>query len=99
MNDMKQEGNTKIETVEEVEDKWAADVWTYANATLLPRTKSVSLPALLPQETTPDRKQWYMGDNIPGKPREPLLYMGGTDKYHRIIKETAQQGYTGFVRS
>ncbi|TIA12454.1 hypothetical protein D6C80_06855 [Aureobasidium pullulans] len=79
---MKQEGNTKIETVEEVEDKWAADVWTYANATLLPRTKS-----------------WYMGDNIPGKPREPLLYMGGTDKYHRIIKETAQQGYTGFVRS
>lgn len=99
MNDMKQEGNTKIETVEQVEDKWAADVWTYANATLLPRTKSVSLPALLPQETTPDRKQWYMGDNIPGKSREPLLYMGGTDKYHRIIKETAQQGYTGFVRS
>ncbi|KAK7735584.1 hypothetical protein SLS53_007498 [Cytospora paraplurivora] len=44
----------------------------------------------------PGTKSWYMGDNIPGKPREPLLYMGGVTSYYKILTETASNGYPGF---
>jgi hypothetical protein len=41
-------------------------------------------------------RQWYMGTNIPGKPREPLIYLGGVPNYYKTIGETAASGYTGF---
>lgn len=37
-----------------------------------------------------------MGDNIPGKPREPLLYLAGVPTYYKTLGETAKNGYTGF---
>ncbi|KAL6241605.1 hypothetical protein RBB50_011386 [Rhinocladiella similis] len=40
---------------------------------------------------------WYMGANIPGKPREALNYMGGMPKYTDIIERCAKDGYNGFV--
>jgi hypothetical protein len=40
-----------------------------------------------------------MGDNIPGKPREPLLYLGGVPNYYKSISEVATQGYTGFTQA
>lgn len=42
---------------------------------------------------------WYMGSNIPGKPREALNYMGGMPKYNKLIKACATSGYEGFVIS
>ncbi|PGH07222.1 hypothetical protein AJ79_06326 [Helicocarpus griseus UAMH5409] len=45
----------------------------------------------------PSTKSWYMGDNIPGKPREPLNYLGGVPQYWKSCKECAQKGYEGFV--
>ncbi|KUI63458.1 Baeyer-Villiger monooxygenase [Cytospora mali] len=44
----------------------------------------------------PGTKSWYMGDNIPGKPREPLLYLGGVPNYYKTLNETASNGYPGF---
>ncbi|KAK9777623.1 hypothetical protein SCAR479_05671 [Seiridium cardinale] len=44
----------------------------------------------------PGTKTWYMGDNIPGKPREPLIYLGGVDNYYKTINEAAANGYDGF---
>ncbi|KAI0127323.1 cyclopentanone 1,2-monooxygenase [Xylariales sp. AK1849] len=44
----------------------------------------------------PGTKSWYMGDNIPGKTREPLLYLAGVSTYAKTIKEAAANGYTGF---
>ncbi|KAK8072654.1 hypothetical protein PG996_006002 [Apiospora saccharicola] len=44
----------------------------------------------------PETRSWYMGDNIPGKPREPLLYLGGVPTYYKTLGETAKNGYTGF---
>lgn len=41
-------------------------------------------------------KSWYMGDNIPGKPREALNYMGGLSAYEDSIKACAAEGYEGF---
>ncbi|KAF2475002.1 FAD/NAD(P)-binding domain-containing protein [Lindgomyces ingoldianus] len=44
----------------------------------------------------PTAKSWYMGDNIPGKPREPLIYLGGVPTYYKTISECAANGYMGF---
>ncbi|KAI1869812.1 uncharacterized protein JN550_005793 [Neoarthrinium moseri] len=44
----------------------------------------------------PGTKSWYMGDNIPGKPREPLIYLGGVPNYYKTINEVAAKGYSGF---
>lgn len=40
--------------------------------------------------------QWYMGDNIPGKPREPYIYMGGVPNYYKAINDSAKNNYAGF---
>lgn len=37
-----------------------------------------------------------MGDNIPGKVREPLIYLGGVPSYYKAINECAAAGYAGF---
>jgi cation diffusion facilitator CzcD-associated flavoprotein CzcO len=39
---------------------------------------------------------WYMGTNIPGKPREPLNYAGGVPLYIKTINDVLKNGYEGF---
>jgi cyclohexanone monooxygenase len=39
---------------------------------------------------------WYLGANIPGKPRVFLPYAGGYDKYRGICDALARNGYQGF---
>ena len=41
---------------------------------------------------------WYMGANIPGKPRQLLSYFGVND-YMDICNESSNSGYSGFVLS
>jgi cyclohexanone monooxygenase len=41
---------------------------------------------------------WYMGANVPGKPRVFLPYVGGFQNYSRICDEVVRDGYRGFVR-
>jgi len=45
----------------------------------------------------PLANSWYMGANIPGKPRVFLPYAGGFMNYRRICNEIAADGYRGFV--
>ena len=40
---------------------------------------------------------WYMGANIPGKPRVFLPYAGGFMAYRKICNEIATEGYRGFA--
>lgn len=40
-----------------------------------------------------------MGDNIPGKTREPLIYLGGVPNYYKLLNECAANNYEGFVFS
>ncbi|MHA6794328.1 flavin-containing monooxygenase [Pseudonocardia bannensis] len=42
---------------------------------------------------------WYMGANIPGKPREMLNYPGGLPTYLQKWQECKDAGYEGFVTS
>ena len=41
-------------------------------------------------------KSWYMGANIPGKPRVFLPYIGGLGAYTIICDEVVAEGYRGF---
>jgi hypothetical protein len=51
-----------------------------ANATLLPLANS----------------SWYLGANVPGKPRVFMPYAGGMAKYAEICDQVAANGYEGF---
>ncbi|MBU2534154.1 MAG: NAD(P)/FAD-dependent oxidoreductase, partial [Alphaproteobacteria bacterium] len=44
----------------------------------------------------PQAASWYMGANIPGKPRVFLPYIGGVGKYREKCDEIAAAGYEGF---
>lgn len=43
----------------------------------------------------PETDSWYMGANVPGKPREQLIYLGGVDKYAKEAT-AALDGWKGF---
>jgi cyclohexanone monooxygenase len=44
----------------------------------------------------PVANSWYMGANVPGKPRVFLPYVGGFGNYTRICEDVARDGYRGF---
>ncbi len=44
----------------------------------------------------PQANSWYMGANIPGKPRVFMPYIGGVDAYCDKCDEVAAKGYVGF---
>jgi cyclohexanone monooxygenase len=39
---------------------------------------------------------WYLGSNIPGKPRVFMAYLAGTHTFRKICDEIAADGYRGF---
>lgn len=41
----------------------------------------------------PKSRNWYMGDNIPGKPRRMLIYLGGFPAYREACESAAANGY------
>lgn len=47
----------------------------------------------------PLANSWYVGANIPGKPRVFMPYVGGFDRYKRRCDEIAAKDYEGFTLS
>jgi cyclohexanone monooxygenase len=45
----------------------------------------------------PLANSWYVGANIPGKPRVFMPYVAGLDKYRAICHEVSASGYRGLV--
>jgi cyclohexanone monooxygenase len=45
----------------------------------------------------PQANSWYMGANIPGKPRIFMPYIGGVNTYRQICNDVVAKGYEGFV--
>ena len=78
---MRANGLTRIEVDPGRVDGWQAAIDDAAQATLMPHTAS----------------SWYLGANIPGKPRVFMPYVGGMVKYRGICAEIAARGYDGFV--
>jgi len=55
-------------------------------------TKELADATLLPEATS-----WYLGANIPGKPRVFMVYLGGGKHYKDVISRCAAEGYAGFT--
>ncbi len=47
----------------------------------------------------PIGNSWYLGANVPGKPRVFMPYIGGVGRYRQICAEVASDGYRGFELS
>jgi len=73
----------RIEARPESMDSWVEQVNSAANATLLPLATH----------------SWYLGANVPGKPRVFMPYAGGMATYRKICEEIAAEGYRGFALS
>ncbi len=70
-----------IEATAAAEDAWIAHVNEVADGTML---------------TAPSCNSWYLGANIPGKPRIFMPYVGGVAEYRRRCDEIVAAGYEGF---
>jgi len=77
---MRSHGLKRIEPSNEAVDSWVAHANAAADATLLPQAKH----------------SWYLGANIPGKPRVFMPYAGGMARYRKICAEVAAKNYEGF---
>jgi len=45
----------------------------------------------------PKANSWYLGANVPGKPRVFMPYAGGVGEYRKKCDEVAGKGYEGFL--
>jgi cyclohexanone monooxygenase len=52
---------------------------------------------LASQTLYPQANSWYMGANIPGKPRVFMPYTGGVGVYGQKLAEVAGADYEGFT--
>ena len=69
-----------VETSEAAMTEWGAAVNAAAAATLLPQASS----------------SWYLGANVPGKPRVFMPYAGGMARYRALCEDVVADGYRGF---
>jgi cyclohexanone monooxygenase len=44
----------------------------------------------------PNANSWYVGANVPGKPRIFMPYLGGAAIYKKVIDDVASKDYEGF---
>ncbi|WP_343896335.1 flavin-containing monooxygenase [Craurococcus roseus] len=75
-------GATGVRTIEATQE--AEDAWVAHGMEVANRT-------LYPRAAS-----WYMGANIPGKPRVFMPYIGGVGVYREKCDEIAAKGYEGF---
>jgi cation diffusion facilitator CzcD-associated flavoprotein CzcO len=80
---MRAHGLARIEARPEAMERWVNEVNTAAEATLLPEA----------------HHSWYLGANVPGKPRVFMPYAGGMAHYRKICNDVAGRGYEGFAMS
>ncbi|HEY9567199.1 MAG TPA: NAD(P)/FAD-dependent oxidoreductase [Thalassobaculum sp.] len=73
-------GAARIEANAPAAERWVEQVNAAAEATLLPQAGH----------------SWYLGANIPGKPRVFMPYAGGMAHYRRICDAVVEKGYEGF---
>jgi cyclohexanone monooxygenase len=65
-----------------------------AQETWVRQVNEIAAATLFPQADS-----WYMGANIPGKPRVFMPYPGGVGTYRQLCTEIAAKGYEGFVKT
>jgi cyclohexanone monooxygenase len=81
---LRERGFTTIEPMPEAQEAWVAHVNEVAEGTMF---------------TAPSCSSWYLGANVPGKPRVFLPYVGGLPRYIEQVDAIAARGYEGFALS
>jgi cyclohexanone monooxygenase len=77
---VKRTGHLTIEATKLAEENWFAHVNDVGSRTRLALANN----------------SWYVGANVPGKPRFVMPYMGGAATYMQEIERVAQDNYAGF---
>jgi cation diffusion facilitator CzcD-associated flavoprotein CzcO len=80
---LRAKGLARVETTEDAVADWVGKVNEAASITLLPQAQH----------------SWYLGANVPGKPRVFMPYAGGMARYRAICDTVTAEGYKGFVLS
>ena len=80
IDDLRRNDVAQIEAEPDAVDAWVAHVNDAAHATLLPEAGH----------------SWYLGANVPGKPRVFMPYAGGMDVYRKKCADVAANDYEGF---
>jgi cation diffusion facilitator CzcD-associated flavoprotein CzcO len=80
---MRTHGHAVMEATPTAQDDWVAQTDQAAEATVVPKSGS----------------SWYMGANVPGKPRKVLVYLGGAPAYRAFCAQVERSGYDGFTFS
>lgn len=78
---MRAKGVESMEPTTAAVDSWRDSVNAILDATVLSQGKN----------------SWYVGDNIPGKPRASLFYFGGVGAFRGECQQAAERGYDAFV--
>ena len=82
INHLDQTGASTIEPTAETEAAWMRHVFEIADGTIL---------------TAQSCNSWYLGANIPGKPRIFMPYVAGVGAYRAQCDEVVADGYRGFA--
>ena len=77
---MNQKKYSTIEADQKSSKEWGLEVNKVANKTLLPTVKH----------------SWYLGANIPGKPKVFMPYAGGLPRYTEVCNKVKNENYKGF---
>jgi cyclohexanone monooxygenase len=77
---MRRDRRVTIEATHEAEETWFSHVNEVGSRTMLAKA----------------RNSWYVGANVPGKPRVVMPYMGGAATYMEKIEGVARDNYSGF---
>ncbi len=85
---------------------WVADCLRYLRGRGLDRIEATAgaeeqwmahVAELADQTLYPKANSWYVGANIPGKPRGLMPYVAGCGSYRRECEEIVAAGYAGFT--
>jgi cation diffusion facilitator CzcD-associated flavoprotein CzcO len=79
---LRAQGLTQIEATREATDAWGLHMRELLASSLYQSIES----------------SWYIGANIPGKPRQLLYYSGGALQYIGKCRSSSEKGYEGFNR-
>lgn len=80
----RERGITRLEATHESQEWWAAENERAGKATVM-------------YSEGKKAKAWFLGQNVPGKPEEFLVYMGGGQVYQAFCRQAEEEGYASFL--
>lgn len=80
----RERGITRMEATRESMEWWAAENERAGKATVMYAEGKKA-------------KAWFLGQNVPGKPEEFLVYMGGGQVYQAFCRQAEEEDYASFL--